>query len=102
MAQNTQMTRVQRVQWLEEVYINTVLPELRAPGNLLQSHTAACDFVLKKRSAEILEVFPAWKNLPDNLHTPKQDPSRTKVTKGAAARMVLPGLYKKLQGLMQG
>jgi hypothetical protein len=101
MAQNTQMTRVQKVQRLKEVYINTVLAA-RASGNLPPTHTAACDLVIKENEAEILEMFPFLKNLPDNSYTPKQDPSRTEYTKGARIRLMLPDLYKKLQGLMQG
>ena len=101
MAQNKQMTRVQRVQWLEERVTNTFLKKV-AEGNQPKSLTHLCDLVFKEHEAEILEMFPYIANRPDNLHTPKQDPSRTKVTKGAVIRMMLPGLYKKLQGLMQG
>ena len=101
MAQNKQMTRVQKVQWLKELYINTVLAA-HASGNWPKSHTAASDLVFKEHEAEILEMFPYIANRPDNLHTPKQDPSRKYFTKGARIRMMLPGLYKRLRGLMQG
>ena len=97
MAQNTQMTRVQRVQWLKELVTNTYLKKVP------ESLTHLCDLVVKEHEFEILEVFPDIANHNDNSYTPKQDPSRTEITKGAFVRMKLPrGFWKKLQGLMQG
>ena len=102
MAQNKQMTRVQRVQWLEERVTNTYLKKA-AEGNQPKTLTHLCDLVVKEHELEILEVFPDIANHDDNSYTPKQDPSRTKVTKGAFVRIKLPrGFWKKLQGLMQG
>ena len=102
MAQNTQMTLVQSVQWLKELVTNTYLKKV-AEGNQPESLTHLCDLVVKEHEPEILEVFPDIANHTDNSYTPKQDPSRTEITKGAFVRMKLPrGFWKKLQGLMQG